>query len=276
MAEQQTQQENTPRKKTALEHDKLSLFARPGAPGQRAPKLTWSMINGNPRVMVYTNDPEDQGNDYGRITAKLDTPVFFALLELLERAAKSPEETKTKLENKNHTYYEGKRSETASVVSELMFGKDQAGIVWLSVVMPNRPKIKFKFTFGDYHEFYHGDGTPFTESEASALSAVAYTNLLRKWAANVANSDDQIPEPQPRKDGGKGRGNWNGGKGGNGGGGNYRRDNNGGGYRGGNSGGRGDWKQNNRGGGDGYNKPNNQSRPAGGSTDDFADDDIPF
>ena len=181
----------TPRKKNALDSKKLNLVAPcPTAPGKRS-SLIWGVYSNNPRLTVYTGDPEDstERTGYGKIAANLDTPTFFAFIEMLEASAKSTEECKQKIDNKGFTWFGGKRSEVPVVLNSLIVGKDAEGCVFISVVADNRPIIKFFIGPSESHALYHSTGKPFTKAESSSLYAIAYCQLLRNMVGNVLVSE---------------------------------------------------------------------------------------
>lgn len=176
------------RKKIALDNNKLNLSAEcPTAAGKYS-KLLWGFHNNNPRITVYTGDPSESTDktNYGRIIANLDLPILYSFFELLERSITEENGFKAKIENKNFTFYGGKRSDAPVVVSELWVGKDKEGVVWMSVVMKDRPMIKFSLVPSTYHNLYHGDGTAFTKSEASVCFAKGYSYLLKQIYAQLS------------------------------------------------------------------------------------------
>lgn len=176
-----------PKPKGPLDNDKITLYTPvPGQPGKKS-RLIWGMFQNNPRVIVYTNNEANSSkeNDFGKITAALDAPVFFGLLELLESLTEKPNDTKFKIENKNYTWFGGRRSETPVLVSELWVGKDKEGAMWISVTASGRPKIVFYFEFSDYHFFLHGDGTPMSKQEGSVVACRSYCKLLRGMYENL-------------------------------------------------------------------------------------------
>lgn len=181
----------TPPPKNALDNRKLVLFAKcPTAVGKYS-TLTWSIINNNPRITVRTNDPDEMNKEqnWGRITAALDTPVFYAFLELIKEAVAAPNDWKKKILNKNYTFFTGKRSEKPEVVSELWVGKDKDGKVWISVIdalKPNRPKIQFFFECPNFHGFVEGDGSPVSDGKVSQLFAMGYVNILSQLMAHLS------------------------------------------------------------------------------------------
>lgn len=196
-----------PRKKIALDNRKLSLSAKcPSAPGKYS-TLIWSLVNNNPRVTVYTNDPADATpkNDNGRISANMDAPNFFALLELLEQVSNAEGPTRMKIENKNFIFPGGKRSEKPVVVSELVVGKDDNGIIWISVLAydKERPKIKFQFLPNEFHNYIERSGEPFNPANLSKLYVKGYINLMRGIMTNLLVSEYVEP---PKKEEGNNRG----------------------------------------------------------------------
>jgi hypothetical protein len=159
--------------------------------------LNWGLYSNNPRITVYTNDPDDT-RDNGKITAALDAPVFFAFLELLSNAIKSKTEYRAKIDNKNFIFPGGKRSETPVLVSSLIVGRDEEGVVFISVVANNRPIIKFPFVNPDFHHFFHTSGDPYSKAEVSTLMAMAYLKMMTTMMT-VAMDTNYTP-PKPRED----------------------------------------------------------------------------
>lgn len=193
-----------PRKKIALDNSKLKLSAKCPTASDKNSELTWGFHNNNPRIVVYTNDPSEQGaerSNFGRIVANLDIPIAFVLFTKLEEAINAEPGFKDKIENKNYTFFGGKRSDAPVVTSEVWFGKDKEGVIWLSVTAKDRPVIKFPIAPSDYHNFYHGDGTPYSKGEASQACAKGYIGFLKMLYANVATSEfvDLLAEREKKK-----------------------------------------------------------------------------
>jgi hypothetical protein len=224
-----------PRPKNALDNRRLHLLTPcPTAPGKTSQLSIGVFIKekfGEPfvRITVATRDPEDQGerNGYGKITAEFDPPVFYALLEKLDRIAKGPAgtEDKIKWEVKEITFMNGRRSDGPMPVAEVHFGKDVDGIVWLSVLKPNRPRIKFSFGITDFHNLVHKSGEQVSKSECSEIFALGWTNTLRSVLPHfIIHNYKDIPWDPTGGKGGQGGGQgggqrqWNNNGGGNGGG----------------------------------------------------------
>jgi len=194
--------------KTPLQLDKLALSAPcPSAQGKYS-KLIWNIStakNGmNPRIVVYTNDPSEANERHrGQISANLDLPAFYAMLQLLYKLADADPETVLEpyiLQNSNFTFPGGKRSAEPSVVTELRFGRDKAGVCWISVLdvtNQNRPKIKFEFMPSRFHKFINRAGEELSKQAVSAATVKGYVKILENMLTQIAVSSFD-PEFDPK------------------------------------------------------------------------------
>jgi uncharacterized membrane protein YgcG len=209
-----------PRKKVILDHAKFHLRA-PNAAGKTA-SLQWQLISSNPRMVVWTNDPNDTINN-GKIQAAMGVATFFSVLRLIEQAANSEGPYKEKVDNKNFTWAGGKRSDEAVVESSTIIQKDEDGLITVCLSAPRRPQIRFPFINEDFHHFVHRDGSVFTKGEASKLTALAFCDMLRPIYAALLVKEYVEPPPKEDRNGGGGNRGGGGGRsysGGGGGGGN--------------------------------------------------------
>jgi hypothetical protein len=196
-----------PREKNAFDNKKLNLTAPcPTAKGKMS-SLVWGLFSNNPRITVYTNDPEDNtaSKNYGKISANLDGPTFFAFLDLLYKVVDHEGEYKDKVDNMNYIFPGGKRSDRPVITSELWVGKDKEGVIWMSVAAPasqDRPRIKFIFQSSEFHHWIHGDGTPYSAAEASKLYARGYVRMLENMMAQMMVSNYVEPPPRDNTRGG--------------------------------------------------------------------------
>lgn len=174
--------------------NKIMMFTEtPGVQGKRS-KLAWSVRDGNPRITIFTNDPKDQTNK-GIIYSPMNPETFYAFTDLFEQTIKSQPNTKYKIDclTSARDSSGNPKPEEKALLSEIWFGKDEAGLMWISLVSANRPKIKFVFRISDYHRIYK-DGTPLTESEASCLQATATIRILKNaFYSHVSALKTAIP-----------------------------------------------------------------------------------
>lgn len=157
---------------------KFSMFTpAPGAEGKRS-RLAWSIRDGSPRISVFTNIPNDT-QQKGIISAPMNPETFFAFLNMFEKICTGDNNYKMKLDC--FTAYKDKdgNMQEKTLLSEVWFGKDEQGICWISLLAPNRPKIRFNFFISDFHRFFKQDGNPLNENESSMLQAKATISCLR-------------------------------------------------------------------------------------------------
>lgn len=214
--------------------------------------------NDNPGITVYTGDPNDKENNYGRIQAKFGILDMMAHLEQVEIVIASKEPITMGYVCKGMRGQKG--NERQMDVSRVEVGKREDGVVYIMVEdleKPNRPKIYFSYAPSRFHSF-EINGVPATEAIMSVAVARGMVKLVRSCTTDICIKTYKHPEP---KNGGQGGGGGNysgggnknyGGNGGGGGGGGNRS------YGGGNGGGGG-------GSGGGYSPGNSDM-----------DDDVPF
>jgi hypothetical protein len=195
-----------PRVKNALDHVKLKLKApNPASPGKFA-SFVWGLYGGNPRINIYFGT-----DDGARATAKLDQTVFFVIMQALRFATTQSPEWKMKVENTNFSWANGRKAESPTVESELWIGRDKTNKVWLSVSVPNQPKVKFYITTPEFHTFHNGDGSPMDEGQVSAWFTLGYVTLLEQIMSQLLVSTYVEPEPYKPKGQGGGFGGRSGG-----------------------------------------------------------------
>ena len=170
-----------------IESPQLVMFtAAPNAEGKRS-KLVWGIRNGYPRITVFTNDPNDKGPGIVNsvISAPVDMATMHIFLTLLEQIATGPNDIKNKVDCFTLKWVDGQRTDERILLSEIWIGKDSEGMVWISLIAPARPKIKFTYRVSDWHGIYKTDGVQMTEAEGSTLAALAACFLLKQAYSTV-------------------------------------------------------------------------------------------
>ena len=158
--------------------NKFTLFADiPGVENQRA-RLTWSIRGGQPRISVFLFNPATSRNEV--LSAPLSPEIFLFLCDKIEEVASAAPGTKYKIECLLSVRdAAGKPTQEKRTLSELWFGIDADGLVWMSIIDGEKPRIKFNFSLWDYHKLYKPDGSVFTQSECSIGIAKATIRALR-------------------------------------------------------------------------------------------------
>lgn len=193
-----TEQIATPPEIRIKDMDKLMMFAEcPGVEGRRS-KLSWAIRDGAPRVTVYTNDPSDTENR-GVISAPMDPTTFMAFLDYFDEVIKSPNEIKYRLECWGKPWVNGEPSTERALKGEIWIGKDNQGMVWISVTAPERPKIRFEYLVSEWHFFTKPDGKKLTRAEGSVVTAAATVSLLRSVVPIMLANVFENPAPKPQR-----------------------------------------------------------------------------
>lgn len=217
-----------PRPKNILDSKRINLSTKCPVKGVDG----WSTLyfyanNDNPGITVYTGDPNDKDNNFGRIQAKFSYQDMMTLLEVMDMVIRSKEPIKAGCVCKS-TRGQDKRQIDAAYVE---IGKNPGGVMYIMVEdleRQGRPKIYFPFAPSRFHHFQI-NGEPVSEAQMSCLVANGWYKSLQRLVSNVSDRTYKHPEPKNGGNGGggyKGGGNKSYGGGGNrgGGGGNYGND----------------------------------------------------
>lgn len=171
--------------------------------------LKFNVVKNYPRIDVYTNDDNDSKKSEA-IRAAMDQPSFFLFLQLLDAAANSKEPMEHTIENKGHSFFGGKRSEKPEVLSRLTVGRNDSGVVWISVTAKNRPKIKFQVLPTNWNDLVDvSTGSKIGAAVASRLCTLAWKNMLSQMVGSYLVFGYEEPEAKAPQQGG-GSGKWSG------------------------------------------------------------------
>ena len=182
-----------------IDFERLSMWTpTPGAPGKRA-RLAFGIRDGNPRITVFTNDPNDKVNN-GVIYAAMNPETFYGFLELFSAVLRAKEETKFKVQCFGTRWENDKPTKEKILISDLCFGRDAEGVIWICIIADNRPKIKFEFNISDYHLLVDSDGKQFDKARASRLEAGAKLALLHDVYGIAITKNLENPTPRPNKE----------------------------------------------------------------------------
>lgn len=264
--------------------NKVLRSSKPVVDGARPAILRFTVYRNQPRIVVWTNNPNDQKE---RVTCTMSFPDAYALLEAMEQIFRKGEETLIQMECLNYDYDEetGERSEKATKQATVVVGIDGDGYEYIGVVKANGDTpvpIKFYFRPNNYQRLVDKSGQELDKFKVSKLYAIGYVTMWRQLLAAVdAATYEKIEHAnkfQSNPDGGGyQKKQWNNNQGGG-----YQKkqwNNNNGGYQkkqwnnnGGGNGGyqKKPWNNNNNGGGGGNN---NYQAP---KQDNNIDQDIPW
>jgi len=183
-----------------LDFAKFNIYANLSTNSGARARLTWGLISGNPRITVFTNDPSDTV-DNKVIPFNMTFEVLYIVLDQIEKIAKHQGEIRRRFEYSRRVYENGKPTNDIVKVSDLLIGKDNNGMCWISVIAPNRPNIKFEFNIGNQTTIYGENGEPLKAdlvSVGTALGTVkglmsAYGGILSDVFMNPPAREDSKP-----------------------------------------------------------------------------------
>lgn len=239
-----------PRKKTLLNARRMKLqSSEKNQDGKYATLALDFLPKSNcPHLVVWTNlESERQSRNNGKIDAPFDPVNFYVFLGYVGRAVnEQPGWRAPKISLMDYFWKNKERSaEPTRVAADVFVGKDNEGLIYVSVIAHERPKFKFVMAPNEFHMYTNPDGTPYPKDIISAEWARAWVEMVRDVMPQimVENFQEEVY----------------GNKGGN--------NNNRGGYGGNNNGGNNNRSYGGNGGG------NNQGGGGGGLP---MDDDMPF
>lgn len=218
------------RKKTPLDEVGLRLVADTLENGTGRPTCkVYPNGKNSIRFDIWSNLPGDK-ND-GRISLDVPYMIMYTFLELIKYYAEpSTPADRSYVELNGFTFFGGKKSEKPEVLGRLYAGKDENGVVFISIQVSDstRPKIMFPLIDQGFTRIVTAQG-PMNKAVASALYARGYVTALQLFLQEHC-SEAYVDKSQNKQQGGGGNGYGN-----NGGGNNYGGGNGGGNNYGGNS-----------------------------------------
>lgn len=171
---------------------RLSLFTEtPNQPGRRA-RLNFGAFNHNPRITVFSGIATDKDP----ITAPMDIPTGLMFLDRLEAVVRGPNGGKGTLGCYRGEFKDGKNTGNKLHMSDIFFGKDEEGKVWILLKKEGKPEIQFYFGLSAYHSL-RVSGGQLTEGDTSCFMALGHIRALRKIFSDLADKPMIKPAGQP-------------------------------------------------------------------------------
>lgn len=157
-----------------------------------APKMMFSVYRGSPSIVLFTNDPNDQGQ--GPIRASLGLPLFEMFVQNVYFVADSEPGTRRTLQTRSQ------QGNQVQVGANVVVGKDDNGVVYCSVIQDDtRPKKRIPITPGQQIEIYDSNNQPLSEGDKSALFAKSFFYQISEQMRTIARETWQ---PLPQQNGG--------------------------------------------------------------------------
>lgn len=170
---------------------KFGMWAN--VPGQdKRAQLVWSVQDGNPKITVFYNNPDIKRP----ASAGFGLDTMLMILDAMKRIAAGASGKTEMVEN-----FINERDENGKVIgkkkiSELYYGKDSDGVVWLGVkdITSPKPNVKFTYVMSDFHNLVRRDGDtsiPMSKNEASERMAICTLDGLRETFLRMTSPVDK-------------------------------------------------------------------------------------
>jgi hypothetical protein len=160
--------------KTYYDIDRLVIWGdETNDPQVRRARLVLSFRDGNPRITVYTG----QKSASGVISFPCEAVHVTTIFNYLKEIANSEPGTKITVDSLTTKYTDNKPTNELDLVSTLHIGKSKEGIVYISVISENKPKIVFSIKPSRFHIFRDAEKNIIPESVISSKMAVSIAEL---------------------------------------------------------------------------------------------------
>jgi DNA-binding protein YbaB len=166
--------------KKYLDVGRFALWAEGTGDNKRA-RLIMSFRDGQPRLTVYTGV---SGKD-GVLSFPSDVPTMVYFLARLKEVAAGENGTRWPIDSLTHIYENDKPTKQKRVVSTVYVGKSSEGIVYISVIGENRPKIVFEIKPSEYHLFKDRDNQKLSDGVVSAIMAKGLSDFMLQMLSDA-------------------------------------------------------------------------------------------
>lgn len=163
----------TDKKSTILDLGKLAMSAPKQPNGEYPPKLKVQLYNNNPQITIFSGVSSAPRS--GIVGAGMNPTTFFMVLNLIEEMIARPATDKVQtFEIENH----GGRGNEKAHKSTTVIGKDENGIMFISVVDVDgsMPKVRFDFNVDFYHKV---NAAGIDKAQLSCMCAKAWADTFR-------------------------------------------------------------------------------------------------
>lgn len=159
--------------KKFLDVNRFVLWADGAAEGKKA-RLMLGFRDGHPRLAVTTGV---SGKD-GIINFPADVPTIVYFLNRLKEVAAGDRGTRHSIDSLTTLYENDKPTKQKRLVSTVYLGKSSEGIVYISVIAENRPKIVFEVKPSEFHVFKDKEGQKISEESISCIMAKGLADFM--------------------------------------------------------------------------------------------------
>lgn len=168
--------------------------------GQRA-NWTVRYAGNKVRLSIWTGVPNDTDN--GKMSLILEVNQWYALMSLLLDTVENAKEPQSARIMTIKTLGPKGWKEGPIPRGDIYVGRSGEGVIYISLIQPNRPKIAFTFESDAFYGFRNKDNSPLEKSAISDIVARSYAKMGMEVVAALAAveyvaKDDRPQSPRAR------------------------------------------------------------------------------
>ena len=187
----------------SVEKNVLTLSAK----NEQGKRANWTVkVSGNKvRLTVWSGIDGDVDN--GKIALVLDPEQWYQVMSLLEYTIQNRrDDAYVNMVEIKAIGREGYKA-GPKPTGDIYIGRDKEGVIFISMVIFNRPKIKFNFEDGYWYQYKKKDGGEWSKVDASELVAKAYLTRANHIISTLLVTDYVDKEQRERIGGNRKGGN---------------------------------------------------------------------
>lgn len=191
-----------------ISHPKLALQGEAWEEGGwQFPLFDVSIVNNNPRVRCWLNDPSEREKvaDDGKplsskpILGRLDMIIFRTFVNLLKQCALSPDTVPNEgyqFDLVGPVYVDGKATDRLETKAKLMGGRDAEGMMFISIAAQNRKTPKFTFRTNRWYRVNTFQGEADKAVVSGAICVAWCDNIIDMLAQSLGKHYDNTLNPE--------------------------------------------------------------------------------
>lgn len=162
--------------KTFFDAPLLVMWGEKNSDDGKSPRLAFGFRDGRPRITVNTGV---QGRE-GMIIFAADVANMTAMMLYLNDVANGPADAQIINDSLAPVYVENKPTSEKKIKGSLILGKTKDGVVYITVVAENFPKLVFPFKPSQWHIFRDGvTKAVLSPADVSVKMALGYSEQVR-------------------------------------------------------------------------------------------------
>ena len=175
----------------------LSLFKNNDA--GRVSKLSWTVNNGYPRLIVFINGADRTVSMHDNtIIAKFKFDSMSTIINALKKIPDSKPGTVFEIKSFDSVFEDNKRTDETVLLSTIFIGKDNDGINFIGFKAEGKPSVKFDLLLNEKFHKILVNGTDITRTEDGSNGYTAnYAKMVETAFHDLAIKFSDVKDIEP-------------------------------------------------------------------------------